>query len=753
MHCHLFRTIETTPYTLNHDELALLVFKALKLSESDIRSIDTHSMKIVKIEVYAHVNIDNHALTAQYQVRPGLMVQPMKEVKKERWVKLYWVPHDMPESSIKATLSLFGEVMSGPFQTNFEINDKADELTKKLKSIKTNNRVVEMLILRNIPSYIKVENVKIKVVYQGQDFTCARCLKSVKKCKADAKASDCKEPKRNFEDFWEQVKNWEPLVARIHENDKFNTETLNLYTFPQDTTKKDIFDFINTTCNVVVSEDQIKQTNTPNVWMLIHVGLENVASVISRIQGRKFQGRFISAVPFLQNTPERREMGIRTPPPRGEVRSIDQRLRDAENSENANKGVGEDLDDVSDSEKEDDYNSSKSTIDDDEMSEVNVVNNQENQDNQEPAVEQGTSLGSRFMNMVNKSVFGFGTSTREEGSIDVTGAGTVSTNKVKSSSTSIGTLSKKQNDGQVDKNDGQVDKNVSQTSQVNKTSSQANKTTSQVNKNTSQVNKSTSQVAHVDDQGTSQTQNTRVNERNDSSPEVSPTTITTSAQVHASNNDDLNNTQYRTPFETGKKKTLSNRSAIEDGTSPNLQMASTGRYQTRPVPLNVPPEIINDSWSETVDAEIGSATDTMNESNASIGTKINNMTKQQQFKSLFATSLVEESTVSDRRASAPLEMLPPPPRDQRKKKKPGSRLSRPKSNASLVNHMSYSLQKSTERSASIKRKDRVSPNSRKDSETSIEGTDSDPEGDFAVEPWRLVRGRSKKTKNDGSIST
>ena len=144
INCYLVRDHEGVSFTLSMDEIAELCFKELKLSERDICSIDTHSMKVIKIELNQHVNVQNHLLTAQTMIRDGLYVQAMKEVKRERWIKINWVPHDMSHQAIVEVLESFGRVLQGPYQTNFDVRDDAPDLTKKLRSIKTNNRTVEI---------------------------------------------------------------------------------------------------------------------------------------------------------------------------------------------------------------------------------------------------------------------------------------------------------------------------------------------------------------------------------------------------------------------------------------------------------------------------------------------------------------------------------------------------------------------------------------------------------------------------------
>ena len=138
-------------------------------------------------------------------------------------------------------------------------------------------------------------------------------VKKSKYCSGNAKADKCTDKKRDFNEWWETIKNWEPLRTRINEDDRYNTETVRMFSFPKEATKHEIHHWIVHECNVNCEEDQILSTTTPNVWLLIHVGLDNVTSVINRLQGRKFAAKkFINCVPLTQLTPVRRSRGIRT---------------------------------------------------------------------------------------------------------------------------------------------------------------------------------------------------------------------------------------------------------------------------------------------------------------------------------------------------------------------------------------------------------------------------------------------------------
>ena len=164
---HLVRDSENIPYTLSELELAEVIYKRFKFGDHDVLRIDQASMKTVKIQVHHSVDIEKHKNTSQIAVRKGLYVQAMKEVKLDKLVKLSWVPSEASSEQICDVLELFGKVTKKPVSTKFVIKDDADECTKKLRNvISENDKQVEMLIERNIPSYInKIRDLfKVKLL-------------------------------------------------------------------------------------------------------------------------------------------------------------------------------------------------------------------------------------------------------------------------------------------------------------------------------------------------------------------------------------------------------------------------------------------------------------------------------------------------------------------------------------------------------------------------------------------------------------
>ena len=197
---HLFRDNETTSFTISDDELATILYSRFNFGEFDIVQIDHASMKLIRILVRAGVNVNNHKNDSAYQVRPGLYILPMKEMKQEKIVKLSWLPEEVTNDQVCEVLELFGTVTKTPVNMKYAIKDNAPALTKRLRNVLSNDRKVEMIIERNIPSYIKIQERKVKVWYQGQNFSCARCYKPFRQCPGRAIAKDCQKNKGKKEE-------------------------------------------------------------------------------------------------------------------------------------------------------------------------------------------------------------------------------------------------------------------------------------------------------------------------------------------------------------------------------------------------------------------------------------------------------------------------------------------------------------------------------------------------------------------------
>ena len=144
--CFLTRDDDTVSYTLSDDDIAIVIFKLLKFSEKDVMKIDVSAMKAIKIKVRPEVNLENHKTATAMVIKPGLYLQAMKEVKMEKSVRLSWLPSDVSDEKIIEVMQMFGKVLKPPTDAKFIIKDSAPELTKRLRNILSNDRILEMVV-------------------------------------------------------------------------------------------------------------------------------------------------------------------------------------------------------------------------------------------------------------------------------------------------------------------------------------------------------------------------------------------------------------------------------------------------------------------------------------------------------------------------------------------------------------------------------------------------------------------------------
>ena len=159
--------------------------------------------------------------------------------------------------------------------------------------------------------------------YRGQDFTCARCLRSHNFCPGKAVASECQKlDKENklivydFDAWWEEVKIRAPLREMMGDEDRFDTEMLKLFSLPAGIEKEEVYDWILRN-DVMIHEDQLCQAENPQMWYIIHVGMRNMKTIIKKLNksifGHPPNIKYINCAPVTLNTPQKAAYGIREP--------------------------------------------------------------------------------------------------------------------------------------------------------------------------------------------------------------------------------------------------------------------------------------------------------------------------------------------------------------------------------------------------------------------------------------------------------
>ena len=304
--CQLEQIGNRANFVLSPKELHTLLFKKLKLTQDQVLGYDSSNYKELRITVTADVDIEAIATTVAIVIRPGeLRMAAMKELNKERTVKLQWVPLDMVKEDIVGAMTKYGRLLWEPRRLTLgeELSeeDRADEELMMLSNIISNTVMVDMEVEINIPSFIKVGGSKVKVTYQGQQTNCGRCFRHWKACPGEGKSANCaaKEgPKVDFDDWWANyvINAPVPRRLRLRTTDVINTDKITLENVSKDLNKDQLLVWFAEICQMEFRNDQLELIN--DLWTLVTIGTDNTREVVKRIDGKKLNNKTVIAVPY-----------------------------------------------------------------------------------------------------------------------------------------------------------------------------------------------------------------------------------------------------------------------------------------------------------------------------------------------------------------------------------------------------------------------------------------------------------------------
>ena len=84
----LYRENSSISYNLSKKERATLLFRRLKIPPGNVRSFEACNFEMIRIEFQGDIDIERFKTSTAIQIRPGLKVQPMKEIKRTTRIKV-----------------------------------------------------------------------------------------------------------------------------------------------------------------------------------------------------------------------------------------------------------------------------------------------------------------------------------------------------------------------------------------------------------------------------------------------------------------------------------------------------------------------------------------------------------------------------------------------------------------------------------------------------------------------------------------
>ena len=310
IHCYLKKKEEVdTPWQLTLREKAKLIFTTLGLPESSVVGYDESLMKCFRIVVPENFDVDRYLPTTEIEIRKGLSVLPLKEMKVDIQIEVSRTAYDTPDDAIIETLSHFGKVLKIEHKKQVLTEaEAADPILRKLGNIKTGDRLVDMEVLRNIPSFVPIQNKKCRIWYKSQEWSCGNCLKSFKICpeKGDRKECFRKGNQRlTLESVWERVRTDTNRRERMRSDEEHNTDSVQLKNVPHGAVIEDVQRWLMEGGIFVILENIIPDMEEDR-WIVENQSKEDLEKILSLTRkemevGDRRRRVFIS--PITQSTP------------------------------------------------------------------------------------------------------------------------------------------------------------------------------------------------------------------------------------------------------------------------------------------------------------------------------------------------------------------------------------------------------------------------------------------------------------------
>ena len=308
------------------------MFRKLGLKPNQVIGIESCNFEQIRIEVKQEVDVEKFQTSVAIQIRNGLKVKPMKELKRTTRVKVCWVRSDVPNKEVIDTLSLFGKVVGEPQDLYFELTEEEerDSDLYGLKGIKSGERAVEIELLKNIPSYVKIAGKRARIWYPGQTFYCGRCYKTFKQCPGKADRREClrlKGKEKDFEEFWQDILKQQPRKQRMTSEDEFGVTTVDLSWIHHEVEKDELILWLKDKGDITVTEEHLTFSGFPGTWRLGGINSEEMMrDIVERLNGAKMRGKPILCLPIRVTTPTKGNTGPATnmePAAQGEEADID----------------------------------------------------------------------------------------------------------------------------------------------------------------------------------------------------------------------------------------------------------------------------------------------------------------------------------------------------------------------------------------------------------------------------------------------
>ena len=326
---HLVRYERSIPYNLTDEQKSNLAFNKIGIPKGKLSYIDDSSFR--RIDFYVSQDVPKSALNLNtaFELMPGLRTKPVSVKRRETWVNIYWTAVNDDDKDIIDSLSYFGIVTSSVQHMTYRVSekDKNNEALKLLEGVKKGDRKVRMKIHKNIPSYIIIGGKRVKVTFEGQLKTCARCHDIWQDCPGKGVPDKCEElngPKNELSKIWETFTSQNGHVTDLEETEESSRSEIDseeertahksrifeLSGIPVEAQACDLLEWLTKECKIPVDIDDLQPLSSPGRWKITNLTLDEMKEYRRRIFGKTSGNNKVYVSIYIPSTPKKTSAAV-----------------------------------------------------------------------------------------------------------------------------------------------------------------------------------------------------------------------------------------------------------------------------------------------------------------------------------------------------------------------------------------------------------------------------------------------------------
>ena len=328
------RKDEGVSFNLSKAELSRLLFRKMKIDPKNIIKIDTSGFKKVLIELAQQIDPETFVNLPSFDIREGLRTKLYRpHHRKDTLVTVNWLDIETTDEFISHVFSHFGQLKSNIQWCKIKEVENETPEEKALNNILSGDRQFWIQIEKAIPSYAVIDGRKVKIHYNGQKRTCARCQMNSENCAGNGNAKLCDDnggEKVKVEVMWKEVmetvgyKEWNDEQSTIDDPEEKLDEEDNLprseqqiegcdgiviENLEENTKNEDLIALIRNSCpEETLNSLTIHPTGSLRSKLIKDLDPKLIPVLTRRLDKKSVAGRLIFCRPHVPRTPPKTDI-------------------------------------------------------------------------------------------------------------------------------------------------------------------------------------------------------------------------------------------------------------------------------------------------------------------------------------------------------------------------------------------------------------------------------------------------------------